>query len=205
MPMKNQISADVIESAQRSKANLPRRSVWLGITLLVCILALAFAAAPLLAQEGDAPSAAETSVDPSTISADQINLIARELWCPLCSGVRLDACELKACDQMKDEIAIKLAAGDGLPEIRAYFIDQYGPQVLGEPPREGFNLLAWALPILVMIGGGVFLVTRGRKIFRSGGPTETVAASASNEQATTESPPKDPYASQLEEELKQYD
>ena len=48
---------------------------------------------------------------------------------------------------MKDEIAIKLAAGDGLPEIKSYFVDQYGPQVLGEPPWEGFNLLAWVLPI----------------------------------------------------------
>ena len=110
---------------------------------------------------------------------------------------------------MKDEIAIKLAAGDGLPEIKSYFVDQYGPQVLGEPPREGFNLLAWVLPILVMIGGGIFLVTRGRKIFRSSGSIEAAAVSAdndaSNEQATTEAPTEDPYASQLEEELKQYD
>lgn len=185
---------------------------WISVGLAVA--AMPIMGALVQAQANDQSQPESATIVNGDITADEVNLIARELWCPLCSGVRLDACELKACDQMKDEIAIKLAAGDGLPEIKAYFIDQYGPQVLGEPPREGFNLLAWVLPILVMIGGGVFLVTRGRKIFRSGGPTESAALSgagngaehgAENEQAATESPPEDPYASQLEEELKQYD
>ena len=131
---------------------------------------------------------------------DEVNEVARELWCPLCSGVRLDACELKACDQMKDEIAIKLTDGEDLASIKSYFVDQYGPQVLGEPPREGFNLLAWILPIAVLLAGGVFLVTRGRKLFRR--PDAPVAAAASGEaQGSVE----DPYADQLEKELKQYD
>ena len=145
------------------------------ISIGLAVVAMLIMGAPVQAQTDDQSQAESATIVRGDITADDVNVIARELWCPLCSGVRLDACELKACDQMKDEIAIKLAAGDGLPEIKAYFVDQYGPQVLGEPPREGFNLLAWVLPILVMIGGGVFLVTRGRKIFRSGGLAETAA------------------------------
>lgn len=72
--------------------------------------------------------------------------MSRELWCPLCSGVRLDSCELKACEQMKDVIAIKLSEGEDTTSIKSYFVDQYGPQVLGEPPRQGFSVLAWVLP-----------------------------------------------------------
>jgi len=57
----------------------------------------------------DAALAQTPTPDTSAISADRVNEVARGLWCPLCSGVRLDACELKACIQMKEMIAIKLA------------------------------------------------------------------------------------------------
>lgn len=138
---------------------------------------------------------------PSDVTADEVNDVARELWCPLCSGVRLDGCELKACDQMKDEIAIKLGEGENLESIKQYFVNQYGPQVLGEPPREGFNLLAWILPIVVMLGGGVFLVTRGRRMIRREDPVFADASPSVDAPAET----ADPYARRLDEELKAYD
>ncbi len=193
-------------SDERIRHDHRRKFAWLPTTIIVLLISFGFGSSPLLAQESDAASVSETGVDASSITADQVNEIARELWCPLCSGVRLDSCELKACDQMKDEIAIKLASGDGLPEIKAYFIDQYGPQVLGEPPREGFNLLAWILPFVVLIGGGVFLFTRGRKIFRNDVPMENAdPSSADKPDVNDEKPTEDPYAQQLEDELKQYD
>ncbi len=96
------------------------------------------------------------------VTAEQVNAVARELWCPLCNSVRLDTCELKACEQMREVIAEKLAAGASTDEIRAYFIEQYGPQVLGEPPRQGFNWLAWVLPFAAVILGAawVFYILR---------------------------------------------
>ena len=103
------------------------------------------------------------------ITEDEINGVARQLWCPLCSGVRLDACELKACDQMKVVIGQKLSAGEDVQSIKNYFLAQYGPQVLGEPPLEGFNWLAWLLPVAVLIGGGVFLWSRTRSMVRKPG------------------------------------
>ncbi|MCB0045314.1 MAG: cytochrome c-type biogenesis protein CcmH [Caldilineaceae bacterium] len=135
--------------------------------------------------------------DASTVTADQVNEVARELWCPLCSGVRLDGCELKACDQMKDEIAIKLAAGDDTESIKSYFVTQYGPQVLGEPPRSGFNLLAWILPVAVLLGGGLFVLTRGRSMMQDIRP----APVASSERPV----PDDDYARRLDEELARHD
>ena len=142
------------------------------------------------AQSDPAPAA------PSTITADDVNDVARTLWCPLCSGVRLDSCELKACEQMKDVIAIKLGEGEDVNSIRDYFVEQYGPQVMGEPPRSGFNLLAWLLPIAVVVGGGVFLWTRARRMVQT--PTQVGAA-------TAETGAHDEYSRKLDEELKQYD
>lgn len=135
--------------------------------------------------------------DTSAISADQVNDVARGLWCPLCSGVRLDACELKACDQMKEMIAIKLAEGVGEEEIRNYFLDQYGPQVFGQPPTEGFNWLAWILPVVGLLGGGVFVWYGIRRMIRPQ-PVPVAAPPQTAAQA-------DDYSQKLEQELSRYD
>jgi len=130
-------------------------------TLLVGCLGVLFSVAVIFAQEG-----AATPAVPAEVSADEVNDVARELWCPLCSGVRLDACELKACEQMKDVIALKLAEGEDTDSIRTYFVAQYGPQVLGEPPLEGFNWLAWLLPFVALAAGGYFLWATIRRMAR---------------------------------------
>ena len=51
------------------------------------------------------------SLAQQTVTTEQVTAVARELWCPLCNSVRLDTCELKACEQMREMIAEKLAAG----------------------------------------------------------------------------------------------
>ena len=86
-----------------------------------------------------------------TPTPNQINAIAKDLWCPLCNGVRLDNCELQACIQMKEVIAQKLMAGESKEQIRAYFVQQYGDVVLGAPAGGGFNTLVWILPVLVAV------------------------------------------------------
>ena len=129
------------------------------------------------------------------VTIDEVNNIAKELWCPLCSGVRLDSCELKACDQMKDMIAIKLSEGEDLDSIRSYFVDYYGPQVLGAPPLEGFNWFAWLLPIAVVLGGAAFLAIRARSFLR----TRPQAGAADSHAAETH------IDSRLDEELKKYE
>lgn len=144
----------------------------------------------------------EATQPTGTVTADQVNEVARQLWCPLCSGVRLDSCELKACEQMRQEIALKLEAGEDAESIKNYFLAQYGPQILGEPPREGFNWLAWILPVVALIGGALFLVVRGRRLFtrQSSVSTDPVTTTPANSPSSD----TDPYARQLEEELKQY-
>ncbi len=132
------------------------------------------------------------------VTTDQVNAVARQLWCPLCSGVRLDTCDLKACQQMREEIAMKLAQGEDTETIKAYFLAQYGPQVLGEPPRSGFNLLAWILPVVVLGGGAIYLLVRGRFLFtrppQPGAPLPPPPLPQEDE----------PYARRLDEELKRY-
>lgn len=111
-----------------------------------------------------------------TPSPNQINDVARDLWCPLCNGVRLDNCELQACVQMREVISDKLVAGESKDNIKAYFVQQYGDVVLGQPSTQGFNLIAWIFPILaavVGIGWVAYLVLTWRRK-----QTTTMAAAA---------------------------
>lgn len=156
--------------------------------LLFLLFAIAASARPVAAQESNAAST-------PAVTANDIKDVADELWCPLCSGVRLDACELKACEQMRDVIADKLAEGEPKDAIKNYFVAQYGPQVMGEPPMEGFNWLAWLLPVVAVVGGGVFVWYRTRKMI----------ATPSEESALPATAATDAYQDRLQEELKHYD
>ncbi len=52
---------------------------------------------------------------------------------------------------------IKTSLADGMSEeaIVANFVDQYGVQILPEPPLHGFSLMAWVMPYLALLLGGV--------------------------------------------------
>jgi cytochrome c-type biogenesis protein CcmH len=178
-----------------------RQLFYLIPMLLLCFLVLTSQRAN--AQQSGADSAPATTQGSTvtqatvaqTVTPNDVNEVAKELWCPLCSGVRLDACELKACEQMRDMIAVQLEEGQDKEAIKDYFLDQYGPQVLGEPPLQGFNLLAWVLPVVAMIGGGFFVWRRTRSMIESA-PQDQAASTP----VATDSQ----YSQQLEEELKRY-
>jgi cytochrome c-type biogenesis protein CcmH len=149
--------------------------------LLTVLLLLGISAVPALAQ---------------TPTPNEIDAIAKELWCPLRNGVRLDNCELQACVQMREVIAQKLVAGESKEQIKAYFAQQYGDVVLGEPAREGFNLVVWIFPILaVVVGLGwlAYLVTTWR---RRKPPSASPAPAGSG-------PSEDDYLKRVEQELNQ--
>lgn len=159
-----------------------RRFLAMGVLLL----ALGLGAAPAMAQ---------------TPTPNEINEVAKELWCPLCNGVRLDNCELTACDQMREVIGQKLQAGEEKSQIKAYFVQQYGDVVLGQPSTEGFNLIAWLFPILasvVGVGWVAYLIFTWRKR-RPAPATAAPAGPASRADAD------DDYLKRVDQELKQLD
>lgn len=112
--------------------------------LLLAGLCLLLLAAPAIALAQQPPT------------PEEINAVAKDLYCPLCNGVRLDTCELQACEQMRQVIGEKLSEGVPKAQIMDEFVAQYGPVVLGEPPREGLNLLGgWILPIALVLAAAV--------------------------------------------------
>lgn len=167
-----------------------KRAAALCVMSIVMAVVLALLASPALAQ---------------TPTPNEINAIARDLWCPLCNGVRLDNCELQACIQMREVIAEKLTAGESKEQIKAYFVQQYGDVVLGQPSREGFNLIAWIFPVLaavVGLGWVAYLISTWRR--RRPAP-QAASHEVTSHEATTKKPASDEYLARVEQELKQLD
>ncbi len=101
------------------------------------------------------PSTIVGAQDESPITDDEVNALAEELYCPVCENVPLDVCPTKACAQWRDLIREKMELGWSEKQIKEFFAEQYGDQVLAVPPRRGFNWLIYVLPPLVVLIGMV--------------------------------------------------
>lgn len=82
---------------------------------------------------------------------DQVNAVAKELYCPVCENITLDVCPTQACAQWRDLIRLKLSQGWSVEEIRNYFADQYGDRVLASPPMRGFNWVFYGLLAALLV------------------------------------------------------
>ena len=56
---------------------------------------------------------------------------------------------------MKQVIRNSLAEGKTEAQIRGQLVAQFGPAVVAEPPKKGFDLLAWLVPLGILAAGAV--------------------------------------------------
>jgi cytochrome c-type biogenesis protein CcmH len=102
---------------------------------------------------------------------NEVNAIAKKLYCPVCPNTPLDVCETTACQDWRAQIKDQLALGWEESEIIDYFVLQYGERVLAEPERRGFTSLVWLLPIIVLTLG-IVLVRQVLRSWRSAGDSK---------------------------------
>ena len=77
-----------------------------------------------------------------------------ELVCPVCETT-LDQSNAPIAQRMKAFIRVRIAAGDSEQEIKDALVDEFGPAVLATPPKSGFGLLAWLLPLGALVVGAI--------------------------------------------------
>jgi cytochrome c-type biogenesis protein CcmH len=106
-------------------------------------------------------AAAATAASPADLES--------QLVCPVC-GTTLDQSDAPIAQRMKRYIRQRLAAGASEKQIKAELVDQFGPAVLAEPPKSGFDLLAWLVPLGLLAAGavGVGLIAWGWSRRRGG-------------------------------------
>lgn len=130
------------------------------------------------------------------VSDDEVNRVARQLYCPVCENTPLDVCPTEACRQWREEIRDMIAKGKTDEEIKQHFVDYYGQRVLGEPPRTGTNLVMYIVPFVLVLLGGAVLVWALRSWIKP----------VAREQAAAQPDPQtkagDEYQARIEEELR---
>jgi cytochrome c-type biogenesis protein CcmH len=138
-----------------------------------------------------------------TPSDDDVNRIAKQLFCPVCENTPLDVCPTQACAQWRALIREKLAEGWTEAQIKQYFVEQYGARVLSEPPRTGLNWLVYIVPPVLFVVGVIILVRTFRSPGDSAGGAGTEAIPSPEGAAPSkEAAAPDEYVARLEDELK---
>jgi cytochrome c-type biogenesis protein CcmH len=123
---------------RRARAGLP------GLLVLIALTA-GLATLIIVAVRGHPP--------PS--QAQQVQQIASGLHCPICKDLSVADSPAPLAQQMRQEIAQKLRAGESADQIRAGFVAAYGESVLMSPPRQGVAGVVYFLPLLVLAAGSI--------------------------------------------------
>ena len=145
--------------------------------------------------------AGPVSAQNANVTDDQVNAVARQLFCPVCENIPLDVCPTQACIQWRELIRQKLAAGWSADQIKQYFATQYGDRVLSQPPARGLNWLLYILPPVGILAGG-FLVYRALRGMRQRGPKPSLPVSIAGAKPDGAAESNDPYLARVEEELR---
>jgi cytochrome c-type biogenesis protein CcmH len=166
--------------------NSERTATKLQITnygwMFAVIIAVAFSVAFVMT--ASAQSGAPTD--------DEVNRIAKQLYCPVCENTPLDVCPTEACRQWRELIRTMLAQGKSEAEIKEYFVNQYGARVLNVPPNRLVTYLIPAVAILL----GAFMLFRGFQMWM-----KPLAAESTAGEGEAQAVPQDEYIAWLEDEL----
>ena len=118
-----------------------------------------------------------------------------EVMCPTCKTT-IDQSTAPIADRIRHFISARIEAGDTKSEIKRKLVLQFGPAVLAEPSKHGFNLLAWVLPLAGLGLGAVALGALVWRWSRIRGPAADAAGG----------PPLDPELERrVDEELAHFD
>jgi cytochrome c-type biogenesis protein CcmH len=84
----------------------------------------------------------------TAVAAPQANLsdIEDEVMCPTC-GTALSLSESPLAQRMRAFIQRLIDDGRSKAEIKTRLVDEFGPDVLATPPREGFSLTVYLVPL----------------------------------------------------------
>ncbi len=131
---------------------MTNRKFFLPFVFLLLAGVVVFAGPPVT-RRVSAQAPAPTPQPGSSVSDNDVNRVAKKLYCPVCPNTPLDVCETQACKDWRGQIRDQLSAGWSDKQVMDYFVKAYGERVLAEPERSGFTSLVWMLPVLVALLG----------------------------------------------------
>jgi cytochrome c-type biogenesis protein CcmH/NrfF len=79
--------------------------------------------------------------------------VASTLRCPVCQGESIQDSPAELAKQMRQIVKERLRAGETPEQVQAYFMGRYGEWILLQPRKTGLNLLLYAWPVVLVLGG----------------------------------------------------
>lgn len=114
--------------------NRTARRVLAGVVVVFAVMAVALAA-----------------LRPEASSADQAaREISQSLRCPTCAGESIADSSALLSEAMRQAVRDQVDEGRSPDQIRGWFAERYGDEVLLEPPARGYGWLVWTLPLMLM-------------------------------------------------------
>jgi len=132
------------------------------------------------------------------VTADEVNDVAEDMFCPVCENIPLDTCGTAACADWRNEIKLFLEQGMSEAEIRTDFVRRFGDRVVGVPQDPFLNALSVITP-WVLVAIGLFVVLSS---FRTWLQYKKDHANISETPTLVPPTKQDKFLDQLEEDLK---
>ena len=107
-----------------------------------------------------APAPVASAVEPDEVLADpaleeRARGLSARLRCMVCQNQSIDDSNADLARDLRLLVRERLKAGDSDAEGIDYLVGRYGEFVLLRPAFSARNLLLWAMPVIVLVGGGV--------------------------------------------------
>ncbi|HXA32435.1 MAG TPA: cytochrome c-type biogenesis protein [Acidimicrobiales bacterium] len=101
--------------------------------------------------------------------AQRVQAIASGIKCPSCEDLSVADSNAQTAVTVRAAIVAQVAAGRTDQQIDDYLVARYGSSIVLTPPKSGWSLLVWVLPLVagvVALGGlTLFMVRRRRRGF----------------------------------------
>jgi cytochrome c-type biogenesis protein CcmH len=123
---------------------------------------------------------------PAAFASEQhptLNELENEVMCPVC-GTTLAQSDSPAAHVIERDISARIGKGWTKSQIKNSLVQDYGEEILASPPKHGFNLLAWLLPLVGICVAGAVLGLAAWGWSRSRPEPETLTAPSRNGQGS---------------------
>lgn len=152
-------------------------------------------------------SPAQLATDSSVVRGwddTQAQRLFGKLMSPFCPGLTLAQCPSPGADSLRQDIRVRLAAGETPGAITTGYAADWGQQMLGTPPVRDWGVLLWTLPGALLLLGAVALALWLRTLRRRS--AEALDAQAAGAGPGSDGTPLEPaLRRRLDEELEAFE